>query len=300
MTAPAVRVEELWTYPIKSFQGVQLEVGQIDDAGFAHDREFMLVDENGAFQTQRQVADLAKFSVQLEGGILRVAAPGYGTIEHPLDGVDGERVETAVHKKPCTGVDQGAELSAFFSGFLGHEVRLIRADDQNSRFVGPNYRVESSNNRVDFADGFPFLLTSRSSLHELHRRVGLEHGAVPMNRFRPNIVIDAPGLEPFAEDAWSSLKVGSIELFVMRACARCKIPSIIQNGEGAGTLGDVSVLTDFLTSRKGVDLADPDKSRGRFFGQNLVHSTGAIGIPLRAGATLAVVEADSPNIALAA
>jgi len=299
MSVAEVVVEELWTYPVKSLQGVQLDTAQIHDAGFAHDRTFMLVDQSGSFLTQRQVPELAKFAVALQGDVMRIEAPDYGAIDLPVEGAEGEAVKTAVHNKPCVGLDQGAEAGEFFSGFLGQEVRLLHADQGNPRLVSPNYREASSDNRVDFADGFPFLLTSRSSLDELHRRAGLKYGSVPMNRFRPNIVIDAPALTPFAEDNWAQLRKQNAALFIQRACARCKIPSIIQVGDEAGAKGDVAVLTEFLSSRRGIDLADPDQAKGRFFGQNVVHSAESIGLSLRVGDRLVIVEAAAPNIALA-
>ncbi len=301
MSASEVRIEELWTYPVKSLPGVPSNTAVIGEAGFEHDRGFMLIGDDGRFLTQRQVPELAKFSVAIVGSVdMQIEVPGYGTFTHPLSGLEGEPVDTAVHGKPCVGLDQGADASEFFSGFLRRGVRLLGASQDEKRSTNPKYHDIVSGNRVDFADGFPFLLTSRASLDELHRRAKLPYWTIPMDRFRPNIVVNAPLLEPFAEDGWSVLLKGGVELIVRRACVRCQIPSIIQRGPGAGERGNINVLTEFLSSRKGVDLADPDKAKGRFFGQNMVHSLGSVGLLLSIGDNLAITTAKTPNVDIVA
>ena len=60
-----------------------------------------------------------------------------------------------------------------------------------------------------------------------------------MNRFRPNIVVR--GCEPFAEDTWNKIKAGSVELAVVKPCARCVVTTIdketlAQNKEPLKTL----------------------------------------------------------------
>ena len=64
---------------------------------------------------------------------------------------------------------------------------------------------------------------------------------VPMNRFRPNLVVR--GCEPFAEDTWNRIKVGDVELAVVKPCARCVVTTIdkdtlAQSKEPLKTLGN--------------------------------------------------------------
>jgi hypothetical protein len=47
-----------------------------------------------------------------------------------------------------------------------------------------------------------------------------------MNRFRPNLVVS--GCEPFAEDDWRRIRIGSLEFEVAKPCSRCVMPSIVQ------------------------------------------------------------------------
>jgi uncharacterized protein YcbX len=47
---------------------------------------------------------------------------------------------------------------------------------------------------------------------------------VPMNRFRPNIVVK--GCDPFAEDTWNRIQIGYVKLAVVKPCARCEVTTI--------------------------------------------------------------------------
>jgi hypothetical protein len=53
-----------------------------------------------------------------------------------------------------------------------------------------------------------------------------------VRRFRPNILLDVPGLEPFAEDDWagSRIRVGGAVLEVMMPTVRCAMPLRAQPG----------------------------------------------------------------------
>lgn len=45
--------------------------------------------------------------------------------------------------------------------------------------------------------------------------------ALPMQRFRPNIV--AAGAAPFAEDAWQSFSIAGTDFEAVKPCSRCKV-----------------------------------------------------------------------------
>jgi uncharacterized protein YcbX len=107
--------------------------------------------------------------------------------------------------------------------------------------------------RVSFADGFPFLLISEESLADLNRRLA---DPLPMNRFRPNLVV--AGAEPYAEDGWDRIEIGGVRLRMVKPCARC-----------------VVTTTDQTTAQRGKEplrtLATYRKVEGEvMFGQNVV------------------------------
>jgi hypothetical protein len=108
--------------------------------------------------------------------------------------------------------------------------------------------------RLGFADGFPFLLCNEASLQQLCAGLGR---SVDMQRFRPNIVIS--GAVPFAEDHWRRIRIGDIEFDVVKACARCAIPTV--------NLDDASREADVFRALK----AQRQRGDEVYFGQNMIH-----------------------------
>ena len=85
--------------------------------------------------------------------------------------------------------------------------RLVRIGKQFRRPVSTSGRIKGD--VFTFADGYPFLAISEASLADLNDRISRQgEEAVPMNRFRPNLVIS--GSSAFAEDNWPRLKIGSV------------------------------------------------------------------------------------------
>ena len=61
-----------------------------------------------------------------------------------------------------------------------------------------------------------------------------------MNRFRPNIVVK--DCEPFAEDTWKRIRIGDVEMALVKPCPRCEVTTIDKetlerNKEPLKTLG---------------------------------------------------------------
>jgi len=50
---------------------------------------------------------------------------------------------------------------------------------------------------------------------------------IPMNRFRPNVVVS--GAEAFAEDRWLRIKIGETMFRVPKPCARCVTTTVDQS-----------------------------------------------------------------------
>ena len=72
-----------------------------------------------------------------------------------------------------------------------------------------------------YFDAFPILLLSTQSLASLARRA--PGSVVDVRRFRPNIVVDAPGDQEFPELGWvgQELRIGDVVLQVVAGCPRC-------------------------------------------------------------------------------
>jgi MOSC domain-containing protein len=222
----------------------------VDDFGFRYDRRWMLVTPAGDFITQREEPRLALVRPSVAGDTLGVRAPGMPDLALPLAGAEGARMPVQVWGDLTEGL-LVPEGSTWFSRFLDLPVELVWMPDDVVRHTDLRYAV---GNRVSFADGFCFLLISEASLAELNRRLTTP---LPMNRFRPNLVVS--GAEPFAEDIWRELRLGDIALSVVKPCARC-----------------VTTTTDQETAERGVEplrtLATfRVRNRKVMFGQNVVH-----------------------------
>lgn len=212
-------------YPIKSARGTALERGEVTPTGLANDRRWMIVDAAGKFLTQREEPRLCLIAPTLGPTELTIAAPGMPEIAVPLGEAGGHRQRVTVWGDEVEGEYASAEVGEWLSDFLGTRHHLVRMPDRYVRAVDPDYA--SAGDRVGFADAFPFLIISQAALDDLNERlVAQGDEALPMNRFRPNLVID--GCPPFAEDDWDRVRIGTIGFRVVKPCARCVITTTDQ------------------------------------------------------------------------
>lgn len=254
----AARVMALNWYPVKSCRGASLSEAVIGARGIVGDRSFMLVDDVGRFLSQRAFPRMALIEPRLGDGTIALAAPEQETLSIPVL-THGERREVSVWRDSCEAIDQGDAAAEWASAFLRASCRLVRIADDTVRAVDRAFAV-SERDQVGFADGYPFLLATEESLADLNGRMA---APLPMNRFRPNIVV--AGVEPFAEDGWRRIRIGALVFAVVKPCARCAITT-----------------TDQATAERGKEplrtLATYRQVRGKgvMFGQNLIHETTGV------------------------
>ncbi len=247
-----IRVSGLFIYPVKSCRGIATKEAEVGATGFVHDRRWLVVDRHGTFMTQRDWPGLARITAAVAAGGLRLSADGTAPIEIPENDVWGTGRTVTIWNDRCEAVTAGPEAASWLSDVLGTPCQLVRMPDSTLRPVDPRYGVEGD--RVGFADRFPFLLISRASLDELNRRL---EEPVPMDRFRPNIVVD--GCEPHAEDGWQRMTAGGVGFRVVKPCARCIVTTTDQR---SGERGREPLRTLSTYRRHGTKV---------FFGQNLIH-----------------------------
>jgi uncharacterized protein YcbX len=222
-----VQLTALTIYPIKACKGISLEAARVTRRGLEHDRRFVIVDTAGRFVTQREHARLALVSTAIEGDALRVSAEGHGQFVVPLDAVEGARSAATVWSSTLEVPRAGAESAAFFSEFLGFSCELAYMPDDVLRPVSEKYGLPD--HIVSFADAFPFLLATEASLADLNARLD---EPLPMNRFRPNLVVD--GVEPWAEERWPELRIGDIGFRNPKGCDRCVVTTVDQTTAAKG------------------------------------------------------------------
>lgn len=247
-----LRLTGLTVYPIKSTAGTHVAEWEVDGFGLRHDRRWMLVDEHGKHVTQRRQPRLALVRPSIEGDRLWVTAPGRTPLDLPLEPRSAVTMTAVVWDDACVAHWMGEQAAAWFSEFLDFRCSLVYMPAETVRLADPNYAPPGV--RVSFADAFPFLLISEESLADLNRRLP---SPLPMNRFRPNLVI--AGGEPYVEDRLESFRLGDLELRVVKPCDRCMVTT-----------------SDQTTAERGPEplrtLATYRKQDGKvFFGQNVVH-----------------------------
>lgn len=219
-------VTALVSYPIKGCAGVHHERVDVGRWGLPHDREFMLVNPDGRFLSQRTNPGLAVLRPQVhdDGARLVVEAPGREPFElAPTD--DGPRRDVTVHKWSGHAVDQGDAAAGWFAAALGVDCRLVRVAPDHPEQRAPHLNPEIVSG---FADGHPLLICSESSLTDLNERLALaDEPALPMNRFRPNIVLGGWPV-PHTEDRVRTARIGGVEVEFERDCIRCAVPTVDQ------------------------------------------------------------------------
>ncbi|POM26601.1 MOSC domain protein [Actinomadura rubteroloni] len=205
----------LTVYPLKSGGGTPLTTAGLVSRGLRHDREFMLVDADGRFLSQRTSPEMALLRPAFDGEALTVAAPGAAEPLVHKATVDGPVRDVTVHGKDCAGVDQGDEAALWFGSVLGLDCRLVR-------FTG-HRPTSRGGGELMFADGYPLLVISEESLDDLNARLD---APLPMDRFRPNLVLR--GLGAYGEDRVRRLRVGGAVIEMVKPSARCVITTIDQ------------------------------------------------------------------------
>lgn len=244
-------VRGLYVYPLKSGGGTRLTTAEVTPTGFRHDREFALIRPDGARLSQREVARMATLRPSYDGAKLFVDAFDAVTPLVHEARADGPVREVRLPAAVCQGIDQGDEAADWFSALLGTSCRLVR-------FTG---RRETSRGggTVAFADGYPLLVISAESLDDLNERL---EEPLPMNRFRPSIVIE--GLGAYGEDSVGVLRVGdAVEIELIKPCTRCVITTTDQES-GLRGKEPLRTLATYRTRRRS------DGSRGVIFGQNAI------------------------------
>ncbi|QTF93842.1 MOSC N-terminal beta barrel domain-containing protein [Halomonas sp. BM-2019] len=273
-----MKITQLTIYPVKSLQGIPLREARLTAQGLAGDRRWMVVDDVGRFVTQRQLPGMARIGTGLEEDALVLTHPGMTPLRVPLARPARERLPVYVWDDRCAALDEGDEarqwLGAVLGDLRGSGLRLVRFDERERRRVEPHCLLPGEQAHTGFADGYPFLVATTASLAALNRALEAGGGeALPMNRFRPNIVIE--GGEPFAEDGWREIAGDGWRLGLRKPCQRCKITTVDQISGEIRHPGEPLKTLMALKPRLAF--------QGAFFGQNAILLAGE-GQPLRVGA----------------
>lgn len=214
------RVSEIRIFPIKGFCAVELESAEVEPRGLKHDRRFMLTDSHGIFLSQRKISSMTLFSCQIESNSLKITSPDGEPIHIPFE-LYSDKILVKVWGTEFEAWKVSMEIDEWFSSKLGTEVQLVCMDDDCHRPISKQFQLENA--EVSFADGSPVTLNNLRSLETLTESWD---EPLPIDRFRANITID--GFEPWEEEGWHKIRIGSATFQILLRCGRCQVPSIDQ------------------------------------------------------------------------
>jgi len=253
VNARALRIHSLHIYPVKSGRVIDLDEARLGPRGLQYDREWLFVTPEGRFITQRSHPVLARLTAEPDDLGVTLAHPDAGRLRlerpAPMTTAPEDWRKVTVWKREIEAIDLGREAARFASAVVGEPARIVAAGSDN------------------FPDGYPLLVCTRASLEDLNRKLP---SALPMSRFRPNIVLD--GTDAWEEDRFKELRINDVRLKLVKACTRCSMTAIDQQS-GRKVLSPLPVLQEFR-----FDAA----LRGVTFGQNARIESGA-GSLLRVG-----------------
>lgn len=180
-----MRLAEIWRYPVKSLAGERVHTATVDARGLEGDRLWALVDADGGVASGKTSRRFRKVR---------------GLLHHRshLDG--GQPVITLADGRSARADDAAVE-------------ELIAA------ITPPGWSLQRENSTPHFDAAAVHVVTTRT-LATLSEAVGER---VPVQRLRPNLLLEVEHGGPFPEDDWldRTLRIGAVELRVVERCERC-------------------------------------------------------------------------------
>lgn len=267
-------LSEINIYPIKSLGGISLKSSVIENRGLQFDRRWILVDGKNKFLTQRELPKMATIGVEILKNGLGVSLENEN-LEIPFETNNEETAVVKIWSSRCRAKVYEKAINNWFSDVLQTHCKLALMPAETKRKVNYFYAVHKED-VVSFADGYPVLIIGEESLADLNSRLEMP---VPMNRFRPNLVVS--GAEAFAEDGWKQIKIGDAIFHVVKPCGRCVITTIDQTrGEKQGT-EPLKTLASYRIPKRSI-------KKKILFGQNLIAEN--VGEVLNVGDKIEVIE----------
>ncbi|OJA07094.1 MOSC domain-containing protein [Halomonas sp. QHL1] len=282
-----MQITQLNIYPVKSLKGISVTHSELQEHGLAWDRRWMLVDAQQRFVTQRQLPALATVEVALTDEHLVLSHSNVEPLSVPLAEPEGNLRLVSVWNDHCKALPESEEVSRWLDAALGEQAQglsMVRFATEFTRAVEEDF-LDGGAAHTYFSDGYPFLIATTGSLDALNQAlVAGGHAPVPMNRFRPNIVVESE--EAWAEDRWATLteQGGAFQIALRKPCKRCKITTIDQH--------TAAVPAPAEPLKTLIELNTQPSLKGAHFGQNatLLEGSGSV---IRVGDRLAAATRDA-------
>jgi uncharacterized protein YcbX len=240
-----MRVVSLHIYPLKGTRAFDVERVHLTARGFENDRRWLVAKPDGRFITQRSHGSLAAITATPTAAGITLAA--LGTSEIAVARPDGRaRFAVTIWQNTVDAALADEASHQWLSRFFGEEMRLVYMDGRAERLKEGIWAPPLP---MSFADAYPVLVATTGSLAAVNEEIERSGGApITMRRFRPNLVIDSD--QPWAEDFWGRLKIGEVELDLVKPSDRCIVTTRDQltgettGGEPLGALGTLRMSAD--------------------------------------------------------
>lgn len=275
----AMKVSSLHSYPVKSGRVIDLAASPVDPLGLQYDRRWVIVQHDGQFISQRSHPQLARL----------IAIPSDEQLDLSFEGrtynlnlnAPTQMSPISVWKDSFAASIYDDLVNDWLSDSFGGRFRLASLTGATRRRREFDMRDEAFD--MSFADGYPILIATTASLQAINEYVTAQgEEALPMARFRPNIVID--GADPWQEDSWKRIKIGELIIECVKPCTRCIMTTLDPlSGDSRGNMA-----LDALTKLR---LSDDKRLKGVLFGTNAI----ALGAGrIASGDKVEILETHSP------
>jgi len=215
MMTPAIELTGVYIYPVKSLRGVRLDDARLENGRLVGDRNWLLTDGAGRFMHMRDYPQMARVEATITGKGIALRTDGMPVLEIERAAFSPAASNSVTHvrlwRRSAPVIPVAPEADAWFTRALGVQCRFMAFVPEANALNVPPYEVHSS-----LQDATPFHLTSEESLADLNARMA---APIPMNRFRPNVVVR--GAAPYAEDRWRTISIGDTVLRWIKPCTRC-------------------------------------------------------------------------------
>lgn len=257
-------ITKLVIYPVKSLQGIEVQQAVCLETGLQYDREWVIVNDNNQFMSQRNIPGMATIQVNITDTHLVLSHPEHGECAVSLAHNQSDAEEVTIWKDQSLAKDEGKEVSAWLTTalgeFRGSPLRLVRFDASRQRIVREKY-TQTTDSTLMFADACPYLVVSNESLTALNEALTQNnHLPVLLDRFRGNIEVS--GIAPWQEYQAKTIQINQVVLRGEAPCHRCPMPGIDQKTGNTPEPGQ-----PFKTL---MQMAVPEDRSGAYFG---LHAT---------------------------
>lgn len=210
-------VAQLWRYPVKSFQGEQVERLELRSGGAAGDRALAVVDPAAkkVLSAKRFPALLMASARLVDGG----ESDDHDVILTLPDGSQHEASDPKVHTALSAWLDIDVRLAPPPADVVfPMEMHTGMSDESTPIFDWPG----PQGTWLDLADAHWLTTASLASAAALH-----PEGNWDVRRFRPTALIDTAA-SGWPEDTWTAIELGTVHSDVFMPTPRCTMPSRAQ------------------------------------------------------------------------